>query len=196
MEKLVSGYDLKGDLNQIVVLHLSGYIDVSSSQQLEDIIEKFLQKQYLFFIFDLTHIDFIASAGWSSIISALKKVRKVGGDIKLIKMSDEIKDVFALLEFDKIIHYYEDEEEAIASFIEGEEKHPPSPITFENKDLVDDLTDMAYMNLENKIKRIIDTYPDISYKEIKKILNTPPYGNEKISLLRIISIVKKVRKEK
>lgn len=67
-------------------------------------------------VFDLKKVNRINSRGLNALISALKTVRKGGGDIKLAQIDDHLKDVFVQTRLVQVFSTYETVGRAMASF--------------------------------------------------------------------------------
>ena len=119
----MEGFNIKIDYypknNDIVIVKLTGYVDQSNSHQIEKIISDLLQSNKQKFIFDLSQLIYMSSAGWGIFVGEIKTVRDAGGDIKVSSMSPEVYDVFQVLEFYHILEDYPTVEAAIHSFDEN-----------------------------------------------------------------------------
>ncbi|MCD6380025.1 STAS domain-containing protein [bacterium] len=100
----------------ISIVHVSGFIDTTTSSELEKGIKQLLREQRFDIIIDLADVDYVSSAGWGIFISEIKKIRENGGDLKLASMVGDVYEVFELLEFQTILESYDNVEEAVASF--------------------------------------------------------------------------------
>ena len=99
----------------ISIVIVKGFIDTTTSNELEGSIKKLLQEQRFDIIIDLANVDYISSAGWGIFISEIKKIRENGGDLKLVSMVGDVYEVFELLEFQTILESYDNIEEAVIS---------------------------------------------------------------------------------
>jgi anti-sigma B factor antagonist len=100
----------------ISIVNVGGFIDTTTSSELEKGIKQLLREQRFDIIIDLADVDYISSAGWGIFISEIKKIRENGGDLKLASMVGDVYEVFELLEFQTILESYDNVEEAVASF--------------------------------------------------------------------------------
>ncbi len=117
----------------IHILQLKSVLDASTVPELEEALNYLLSQNYFHFIVDLTHVEFVSSAGWGVFVGELKKIRQAGGDIKLAAMQPEVLDVFMLLELDQLIQAFSSVEEAIAAFLKTMPR--PYPLEPERHDL-------------------------------------------------------------
>jgi anti-sigma B factor antagonist len=100
----------------ISIVSVKGFIDTTTSNELEASIKRLLGKQRYDIIVDLGGVDYISSAGWGIFISEIKKIRENGGDLKLAAMMGDVYEVFELLEFQTILESYDTVDEAVKSY--------------------------------------------------------------------------------
>lgn len=94
----------RADANpDISVIRINGYIDTTTSSELERVIQNLLREQRFKIIVDLSGVDYISSAGWGIFISEIKNLRSHKGDLKLANMSENVNEVYELLEFSTIL---------------------------------------------------------------------------------------------
>lgn len=206
----------------VTLLSITGYIDTSSCQELENVINDLLNKNQIQIIADLGGVTYVSSAGWGAFMSKLKNIRDQGGDIKIVQMSQEVFEIFEMLEFDKILRNYDSIEEALNDFeiirgiditsagaIKGNTKevnplidyNPRVENLFEGEGIkVDSLTSgyqekNLQLPVNEKIKRIILENPKYSIKKICTRLNSEEYGKVKIGWFRMRSILKNMSLE-
>ena len=116
MEGIQVSTEVAGSRNQISIIKVGGYIDTTTSSELERALDSLLKQGRFFLIVDLGNVDYISSAGWGIFISEIKRIRRSGGDIKLAAMTPEVREVFDLLEFNNILKPYRNRDEALEAF--------------------------------------------------------------------------------
>jgi anti-anti-sigma factor len=67
-------------------------------------------------VLDLSKVDFIDSSGCGAILSCLKSLATVGGDLKLCQVGPRVRKTFELIRLHKICEIFPTREEAVASF--------------------------------------------------------------------------------
>ena len=80
--------------NDISVIKVGGYIDTTTSAELEHSLDALLKAGSYNIIIDLGNVDYISSAGWGIFISEIKGIREKGGDLKLVNMIPDVYEVF------------------------------------------------------------------------------------------------------
>ncbi|MBN2831234.1 MAG: anti-sigma factor antagonist [Candidatus Omnitrophica bacterium] len=103
--------------NGIVILDLSGKIDVDSANFVEAI-GQCLRDGYSDIVCNLEEVDFIDYTGISVIVIAYKEVINSHGRIKFVNVPAHIRNIFSVAGLDRSVEIYPDEESALESFKE------------------------------------------------------------------------------
>jgi anti-sigma B factor antagonist len=198
--------------DDLYVVKVGGYVDTTTSIELEDVIERLIKTEVKKIIIDLGAVDYISSAGWGIFISEIKSIRQRGGDLKLVRMVPDVYEVFELLEFHNILEAYDSLEEAIDDFkkeimIEGLEdgsepatagggddavstKIATSPLQVlkgmidGNKPAVQSV-DLASLSIDEKIKTVARENPEFNTREIRNALADVRFGSVTINWLEL-----------
>jgi anti-sigma B factor antagonist len=205
--------------NNISIIKVGGYIDTTTSAELEHSLDQLLNDQKHKIIIDLKDVDYISSAGWGIFISEIKGIREKGGDLKLVGMISDVYEVFELLEFHYILKAFETIEEAVVDFDKGRtvaEISAPSPATQPKLSVSSQAPDPAsktqvakdgkgekYLDkmvsgeaedkgVEEKIKQLIIENPENGSIKIMKELNTAKHGSVKLSWFKVVKYLKKM----
>ncbi len=105
---------------EVSVISVKGYVDTTTSAELEESLKRLLRKGRFDIVIDLKEVNYISSAGWGIFISEIKEIRENGGDLKLAAMIGDVYEVFELLEFQTILESYESVNDAVASYNKNE----------------------------------------------------------------------------
>ena len=100
----------------VAVVHVQGFVDTTTSPELEKTLQGLLKEKRYQIIMDLGGVDYISSAGWGIFISEIKEIREKGGDLKLARMSSDVNEVFELLEFGNILQSFQSVDESLKAF--------------------------------------------------------------------------------
>lgn len=214
MEGIQLSVKQAGVNNNISVIKVGGYIDTTTSAELEHSLESLLKSNCHNIIIDLANVDYISSAGWGIFISEIKGIREKGGDLKLIGMIPDVYEVFELLEFHYILKAFGTIEEAIADFdktlprseasrpmtvhqVDQEKENEmvvEKPRPTRKEDHLDRMmkADAKDKSIEDKIKQLVMENPDNGSIKIMKELNTPVYGNVKLNWFQVIRYLKQM----
>ena len=203
MEGIQVSVENAGPNQNISVIKVGGYIDTTTSAELEHSLSGILKSNCFNIVIDLGNVDYISSAGWGIFISEIKGIRERGGDLKLVRMIPDVFEVFELLEFHYILKAFDTLEEAIADFdhaaapsatlqkpTNSEPAHEEavqtvsrteSPVMEAEAGPFDASDDSpSFQTIEEKLRQIIVENPDSGTFQIIKALNTPRFGNIKL----------------
>ncbi len=139
MEGIQTTIKFTGPNDSIAVIKVGGYIDTTTSSELERALGSLLKKDQYRIIVDLADVDYISSAGWGIFISEIKGIKQNRGDLKLVRMIPEVYEVFELLEFHYILKAYDTLEDAVDAFVKeaGDDLKPTA------KAVMDELADKS-----------------------------------------------------
>jgi len=205
MEGIQLSVEKAGYRNSISIIKVGGYIDTTTSSELEHALNTLLKAGSYNIIIDLGNVDYVSSAGWGIFISEIKGIREKGGDLKLVRMIPEVYEVFELLEFHFILKAFETIEEAIKDFekslaAKGYDVSAPmaeadttsltgAPATPESKRA----TGRAPAEtLEDKLQKIIRENPEAGNIQLLKLLNSSRFGYEKPGWFALRKILKQM----
>lgn len=216
MEGIQVSTEIAGSRNHISIIKVGGYIDTTTSSELERALDSLLKQGRFFIIVDLGNVDYISSAGWGIFISEIKSIRENGGDLKLVRMVPDVYEIFELLEFHHILDVYDTVDEAINKFemleaagkpvakeITLPEAEPAQPeaqqpeVKAEEAVAVAEETseeiNPASLSLQEKIKMIVKENPTYGALKIKRELNMIKYGFTRIGWLKVRSELKRLK---
>ena len=106
-------------LDNVNILCLSGRLDAYSSTELEKKLESLIKASQPHVVIDFQNLEYISSSGLRVLLMALKKTRKLEGDIKLACMQSFIKEVFDMAGFSQLFNIFDTDEAAVRHFIEA-----------------------------------------------------------------------------
>ncbi|MBD3291166.1 anti-sigma factor antagonist [candidate division KSB1 bacterium] len=211
MEGIQLSVKQTGANNDISIIKVGGYIDTTTSAELERSLDYLLESDNYNIIIDLGNVDYISSAGWGIFISELKGIRDKGGDLKLVNMMPDVYEVFELLEFHYILKAFDSIEDAIAdfdkrkvvddtkSFSEGADYSREAGTSTGGRSDEDqgyasqaDSSDISQQSVEDKIKQLVIENPDMSSIKMLKELNTEKFGNVKMGYFQLVKHLKKL----
>jgi anti-sigma B factor antagonist len=210
MEGIQVSVEKTGPQSDISIIRVGGYIDTTTSSELERALDSLLKAGVYQVIIDLGNVDYISSAGWGIFISEIKGIRERGGDLKLARMIPDVYEVFELLEFNYILKAFNTIEDAIRNFDktkgEGvlieeesvEEENQEEENQEEEKDeqesniRVTSDEDPDSMETEEKVKRIALENPSWGASKLSKELNTEKYGFERVNVFAVWKMLRKL----
>lgn len=100
------------------VVTVSGRIDSASAPALEEVLLGLIEAGKKNLVVNLKNVEYISSAGLKSLLSALMKARKKipAGDVVISEITDELKQNFELVGFDRLFKFYDTDLQAVGSF--------------------------------------------------------------------------------
>ena len=191
-----------GPQSDISIIRVGGYIDTTTSSELERALDSLLKTGVVRIIIDLGNVDYISSAGWGIFISEIKGMRERNGDLKLARMIPDVYEVFELLEFHYILKAFNTIEEAIGDFDAGKGVVPSKEeIGVEVEDKVEDKkTEVKEQNIEevpesinDKIRKIVEENPFWGPSKIVKELNSEKYGFIRMNRITMWNMLRKLK---
>jgi anti-sigma B factor antagonist len=120
MEGIQVSTQAAGSNNQVSIIKVGGYIDTTTSSEVERELNALLKQRRYQIIIDLGSVDYISSAGWGIFISEIKQIRENNGDLKLVRMIPDVYEIFELLEFHHILDVYDSVQAAVNKFEESQ----------------------------------------------------------------------------
>jgi anti-sigma B factor antagonist len=100
----------------VVILDMNGKLDLHSVSEVMDLISKLVEEQKYNVIINLDRVFFVDSSGLGALISSVSTLRKYRGDLKIIKVSKSIRNVFELTKLTSIFEIYDSEMDAVSAF--------------------------------------------------------------------------------
>ena len=205
MEEIKISVGRRGYEEDVYVLRVDGFIDTITAPEVERTLGTMVDQGKYRLIMDLGGVDYISSAGWGIFISRIKEIRRNGGDLKLVRMSPGVYEVFELLEFDRILRAYDSVEEAEKGFgvAHAEEVPVTSQEGLTSKDIGGQakksreetggqFPEQTKLSLADKIREIVREHPEWGSREIRGELRTARYGRVKLGWWRGRTILKKL----
>ena len=97
-------------------LTLVGEIDSLSAGLIKDKIQGQIEGRMFNIVVDLTKVKFMDSAGLGVLVSGLKLCSKNGGDLVLVGVSDNVRELFHITRLDTVFKMYPDKASAASVF--------------------------------------------------------------------------------
>lgn len=105
--------DIKGDVD---VLTLKGRLDAGSTKSIKEKINSLVKKNRASIVLDMGSVDFIDSSGLGSLVSCLRLVNKMEGDIKIASLQDQVRGIFELTRLHRVFQIFDDSNTAVNNF--------------------------------------------------------------------------------
>ncbi|MBN1352404.1 STAS domain-containing protein [candidate division KSB1 bacterium] len=108
-----SSVGVRGD---IAMVRVQGFIDTNTCVELRKYIDRILSHSVFQVVVDMGAVNYVSSAGWGVFVGEIRGIKESGGDLKIVQMMPDVYEVFEMLEFNRILSYYDNMEEAINDF--------------------------------------------------------------------------------
>ena len=102
----------------ILLLDVDGEVDLYNAPEIKEVIKEQIDNNKRQIIINLDEVSYIDSSGIGALISSLSNLKKIGGGLKIIHVHDSVKKVFELTKLTSFFEIYDNEDEAIADFLE------------------------------------------------------------------------------
>ena len=100
---------------QKAIVELEGVIDSTNLEDFFAFINSVFKRGINRMVLDMEFTSYLSSGGLSVIIDAFRRAEKEGGKLVIARISDLVKDLFDVVQFEKIIEFYDDLDEAVAA---------------------------------------------------------------------------------
>ncbi len=100
-------------VNGVMVIDVEGQLIVGNRQELKQKILEELDRGERRFVVDFARTGYIDSSGLGVLVSLSKKVREVGGELRLANLNDDLRTLFELTKLDTLFQIYDSREAAL-----------------------------------------------------------------------------------
>lgn len=104
------------DLENATLVEVMGRIDSMTANQFGEGICSPIDAGYVNIVLDLSGVEYMSSAGLREIVTALKKAKRAGGDIRIAQPSDRVLEVLEMAGLDTIVQIFPTQVEALGSY--------------------------------------------------------------------------------
>src|SRR4030067_841553 len=81
------------ELKQVSVMAVTGRVDSATAPELENALKKLVDADKTQIVLDLKNVEYMSSAGLRAMVSTLKAVKRVNGDLRLASPSPRVEEV-------------------------------------------------------------------------------------------------------
>ncbi len=100
----------------VTIILPDGKIDATTSGEVEKRINDLIDRGEKNLVMNLAATEYISSSGLRVMLSSLKRLRKVQGDLKVSCTRPLVRNVFDMAGFTQIFEFYDREEDALSRF--------------------------------------------------------------------------------
>ncbi len=180
----------------VSVLRVSGYVDTTTSPELERRMQALLKDKRYHIVVDLTRVEYISSAGWGIFISEIREIREHGGDLKLAGMIPDVREVFDLLEFENILQAFPEPDLAVSSFglivPANEPAGAPASRQAEPASVNGPQRTETIVSDEDFVREIARKHPEYGLMRIQKELRKPEFGSHDLNPVQLYVLLRRL----
>jgi anti-sigma B factor antagonist len=109
---------LSKQLRRVDLVQVQGRVDSSTSPEFEQALQKIVDAGRYRIVVDLAEAEYMSSAAFRVLISALKQVKRGTrrGDLRIASVPPRLMETFKLAGFDELFKFYDDDVGAVGSF--------------------------------------------------------------------------------
>ena len=101
----------------VTILDLEGKITIGEGNvALRTAVRKLVSEGKKKVLLNLSGVSYMDSSGIGELVSSYTAISNSGGELKLLKLTQKIKDLLTITKLLTVFDVYEDEEEALASY--------------------------------------------------------------------------------
>jgi anti-sigma B factor antagonist len=101
---------------EVCIVEVEGQLIVGNRQELKQKILDELEKGQRKVLVDFARTGYIDSSGLGVLVSLAKKIRDMGGDLRLANLNDDLQTLFELTKLDTLFQISETRERALENF--------------------------------------------------------------------------------
>ncbi len=102
-------------LEDYLVIEFDGRLDAVTADEVEVQIYDLINRGDKNVVLDFSNLTFISSLGLRVVLATLKKIKALGGKLRVCNMNDEITEVFEISGFNTIFSIFDTLDQAVAS---------------------------------------------------------------------------------
>jgi anti-sigma B factor antagonist len=87
--------------NQLTIVHLSGRVDINSSDNLQSTLCTILEQKKNHIIIDCTQVDYLSSGGMRAFLVAMKEAKKTNSSLVFTGFQKQVQEVLHFAGVDK-----------------------------------------------------------------------------------------------
>lgn len=104
------------EANEVVILDLSGEIDISTSPEVRKSFDQLVKQQKKKILLNFTEVAYIDSSGLATLVEMLQRLKRYGGSLRLSGVAEKVRGLFEITKLDKLFRIFPVEEEALKDF--------------------------------------------------------------------------------
>ncbi len=104
-------------INNVVIIYLSGRLDVHLSAEIEKEINTVIQNEPdCHLLLNLKDVEYMSSSGLRIFVSTMRILKETKRKLKLCEMNSAVKKIFEVVELMDMFDIFDNEDDAVKSF--------------------------------------------------------------------------------
>jgi|AMZC01.1.fsa_nt_AMZC01007160.1_8 anti-sigma B factor antagonist len=104
------------EMRRVQLFEVIGRVDSTNATELGTAMDKAVDDGKSNLVLDLSGVEYMSSAGLREMVRILKRVKRVGGDLRIANPSERVREVLELAGLDSVFEIYPTQVEAVGSF--------------------------------------------------------------------------------
>ena len=100
----------------VAIVAIDGQLIVGNRQELKDMVQAALDRGDRRLLIDFSRTGYIDSSGLGALVSLSKRVRELGGELRLSGLNEDLRSLFELTKLDTLFAIADTPEQALANF--------------------------------------------------------------------------------
>jgi anti-sigma B factor antagonist len=114
----------------VVIIDLSGNITLGSGNIfLKQTLRSLAEQDHKKVLLNLANVAYIDSSGLGELVAGYTAIGKMGGELKLLNLTDRVKDLMMITKLLTVFDAFDDEASAVASFKMEANDYTTGPLT-------------------------------------------------------------------
>jgi len=102
-------------VDDVDVLTFKGRLDANSAKDVKEKINILTKENRIKIVMEMADVNFMDSSGLGSLVTSLRSVNKLGGDIKIASLQDPVRVIFELTRLHRVFEIFDDKGSAVDS---------------------------------------------------------------------------------
>lgn len=108
--------DITIEDNGVTIIRLDGRFDSAMSEHFKKSVKSLCDKGQVNYVINLKNVTYIDSSGLGALVSSLRQIRQMTGELKVSCLNEQVRSIFQLIRCHRLIEIYDDPQTAVSSF--------------------------------------------------------------------------------
>lgn len=108
---------------QVVIITIEGEVDLYNAKDLKDILDDKMRKHQYDIVVNLEKVPFMDSSGIGTLVTAMYKLKKYQGNLKVCSVHGSVAKVFKMTGMETHLEVFDSQEKAVQSLVDERNSH-------------------------------------------------------------------------